>query len=238
MLPLVLVLAGVAALVAGIAAIGRLGPGVRVGRILATTPIVPVKEARGIASAGRPRYVGVRGRIDAEEPFEDDAHRPLVFRRTRLEARVGERWSVLQEDRRGVPFVIAEGLDSIAVDTERLAEGVVVVAREATGTAAELPDGVPDGMPSSTSVRLRIEQVSAVEHAIVLGVPAPDASGGAVLTAGLGRPLVLTTLEPAEAMRILGGGRRTTSLTAAVLLGLGAVAVTVGALWALVDALA
>jgi len=54
-----------------------------------TTPRVSVDEARALAVAGRRRYVRVEGRIDSEQDFEDADHRPLVFRRTRLEARRG-----------------------------------------------------------------------------------------------------------------------------------------------------
>ena len=48
--------------------------------------------------------------------------------------------------------------------------------------------------------------MSSVEHAIVAGVPAIDPADGTVrMTAGLGRPLILTTLERDEAMRVLAG---------------------------------
>ncbi len=52
-----------------------------------------------------------------------------------------------------------------------------------------------------------MDQVSSVEHAIVLGVPRLDADGEPRLTAGLGRPLVLSTLDNDEAMRVLSEGR-------------------------------
>ena len=58
-------------------------------------------------------------------------------------------------------------------------------------------------------MRLRVEQVSSVEHAVVLGVPVAGPGEQPVrMTAGLGRPLILTTLETPEAMRILAGRRR------------------------------
>jgi hypothetical protein len=52
-----------------------------------------------------------------------------------------------------------------------------------------------------------VDQISSVEHAIVLGVPRSDADGEPRLSAGLGRPLILTTLETDEAMRVLAEGR-------------------------------
>ena len=89
-------------------------------------------------------------------------------------------------------------------------------------------------MAPSATVRMLVEQVSSVEHAIVLGVPRP-AGTGAVMTAGLGRPLVLTTLEPPEAMRILSGSDRR-PLAAATLLAGGVALMTIALAWALVDA--
>ena len=44
-------------------------------------------------------------------------------------------------------------------------------------------------------MRVIVEQVSAIDHALVLGVPVVAGAGTLALTAGLGRPLVLTTLS-------------------------------------------
>src|SRR4029078_9209092 len=72
--------------------------------LVAATPQVSVAEALALA-AGPARYVRISGRIDAEDEFEDDAHRPLVWRRTRLQVRRADR-SVDVEDgrRRGPPI--------------------------------------------------------------------------------------------------------------------------------------
>jgi hypothetical protein len=237
-IPLLLVIAGGVALAAGWLALRSLGPGVRIGRILAATRIVPVARARQLAEAGARRYVGVQGRVDSEAEFEDEHHRPLVYRRTRLEAVAGRRRTAVDDRREAVPFEVAEGMDWIAVDGDALGEGLVVVSREAGGTAGEIPDRAPEGMDPATPLRLRIEQVSSVEHAIVLGVPELDPERGPILRPGFGRPLVLTTLERPEAMRLLAGGRVATTRLAAALLGGGAALVALGALWGIVDVLA
>jgi hypothetical protein len=122
------------------------------------------------------------------------------------------------------------------VDHAAIAEGLVVVPRESVGTAAEAAELVPAGTAPETPVRLRVEQVSSVEHAIVLGVPVLGADGTRRMTAGLGRPLVLTTLELPEAMRILTGGRSRRPLFAAVALGGGLVLLTLGIAWAILGA--
>jgi hypothetical protein len=202
--PLFPLLAGVALLVVAWLVLRSIGPGVRVGRLLATTPRVTVEEALRIAASGQARYVRVDGRIDAEEDFQDAAHRPLVLRRTRFQARRDGRWVTVDDAREAVPFTVREGLAEIAVDGAALDEGLVVVPRESIGIAADAADRVPPGLAPETPLRARIDQVSSVEHAIVLGVPA-TVEGVPTMTEGMGRPLVLTTLEPPEAMRILAG---------------------------------
>jgi hypothetical protein len=237
LIPLLPLVAGLIALVAGVLVLRTYGPNYRVGRLLASTPEISVAEARELA-AGRPRDVRVSGRIDAEDEFEDDAHRPLVFRRTRLQVSREDGWATFEDGRERVRFEVRDGLDGIVVDDAALDTGLVVVPRESVGTAADLPDRVPVGTPIETPVRLRVEQVSSVEHAIVLGVPSVDASGEPQMSAGLGRPLVLTTLEPDEAMRLLTAGNARRPLIAAALLAFGLVLVVVGGLLAVVGAVA
>jgi hypothetical protein len=234
--PLIPLIAGFVALAAGVLVLRTYGPRYRVGRLLAATPEVTVAEARRLAR-GSPRYVRVRGRIDAEDEFEDDAHRPLVFRRTRLQLRRDEDWVSFEDGRERVPFVVRDGLDGIDIDDAALDVGLVVVPRESVGTAADVADRVPPGTPPETPVRLRIEQISSVEHAIVVGVPGLDQTGTPRLSAGLGRPLVLTTLEPAEAMRILTEGGRRRPLVAAACLAGGLVLILVGLVVAVIGAL-
>lgn len=245
MTPLLLLALGLAMLVAAAVVLRSFGPRYRVGRLLASTPRVSVGEALALAREGTVRYVRVDGRIDAEDEFEDADHRPLVFRRTRLQAAAGRGWRTIEDRRDQVAFTINEGLDTIAIDTDALDAGLVVVPRESVGTAADLgvraagADGdagrPAEDLPPETPVRARIEQLSSVEHATALGVPVA-APSGARLTAGLGRPLVLTTLEPREAMRILAEGRTAAPRVAAALIGGGVVATVVGAAWFMLEA--
>ena len=232
--PLLLVACGAAALAAAVLVLRSFGPRFRVGRLLAATPRVSVGEALALARSGSSRYVRVDGRVDSEDEFEDADHRPLVLRRTRLEVREGGRWRSLVDDRRTVPFVVREGLDSVAIDRDALDAGLVVVPRESTGTAGEVPEHLPEGTDPSLPVRLRIEQLSSVEHVIVLGVP-QVAGDEVVMTAGTGRPLVMTPLAAPEAIRILGGGRRRPALAGA-LLAAGAALLAVGIGWSLIEA--
>jgi hypothetical protein len=237
LIPFIPVAAGFIALVAGVLVLRTYGPNYRVGRLLASTPEVSVAEAREMA-AGPPRYVRVAGRIDAEDEFEDDAHRPLVFRRTRLQVGSEDGWTTFEDGRERVRFEVRDGLDGIVVDDAALDTGLVVVPRESVGTAADVPDRVPPGTPVETPVRLRVEQISSVEHAIVLGVPSMNDAGEPRLSAGLGRPLVLTTLEPDEAMRLLTDGSARRPIIAAGLLAAGLGLLVVGGLLAVIGAVA
>jgi hypothetical protein len=235
--PLVPIVIGLAALGVGVAILRSFGPGYRVGRSLAAAPLVSVAEALELAG-GPPRYVAVRGRIDAEDEFEDDAHRPLVLRRARIQLRSDRGWTTVDEHRAVVDFGVREGLDAIGVDHVALDVGLVVVPRESTGVAADAPDRVPAGTAPDTPMRLVVEQVSSVEHATVVGVPVADpGSLGARMTAGLGRPLILTTLETPEAMRILAAGGPRRPLAAAIAFAVGLLGLTLGLGWALVSAM-
>jgi len=234
--PLAFIVLGVAALGAGALVLRTFGARYRIGRLLAATPSVSVAEARELA-AGPARYVAIRGRIDSEADFEDDAHRPLVLRRARIQLRRGSDWVTVDEHTEAVEFEVREGLDAIAVDHAALDAGLVVVPRESVGRAADAPERVPAETPPDAPMRLLVEQVSSVEHAVVIGVPVAGIAGGPVrMTAGLGRPLILTTLESPEAMRILAAGAPRRPLIAAVTLAVGLVSLTIGVVWAFLGA--
>ena len=192
-----------------------------------------------LAQSGLRRYVAVGGRVDSDAEFTDENDRPLVLRRSRLELQEGRRgaWTLAADVRDVVPFSIAGGLAAIGVDETALDVGLVVVVRESVGTAGEIADRVPEGTPTATPARLRVELLSTVDHALALGVPGMDAVRGPILRPGLGRPLVLTTMEPADAMRVLADGHRTTTRTAAMLLALGLAALGLGLVWALMGSL-
>jgi hypothetical protein len=235
--PLVVIIVGLAAIAIGTLLLRTYGPRMRVGRLLAVTPSVGIGEARELAAAGARRYVRVVGRLDADDEFPDENERPLVFRRRRLETRRGRGWRLLDERLETVPFRIGVGLEEIDVDAGALDVGLVTLVRESVGTVAEaagaLEPGVRAGLAASAVVRLRIELLSSVEHATVLGVPVATADGRVAITAGTGRPLVVCTLEQDEAMRVLAEGGRARPVAAAIALGGGLLGLAIGMAWAL-----
>lgn len=225
---LVVILAGAAALGGAIAVLRGYGPRFRIGRLLAAARSVSVAEAIAIARGGSPAYVRVTGRLDSETDFEDVDHRPLVFRQTRFQARQDGRWRDFDLVREAVPFEVREGLDGIAVDIEGLDEGLVVVPRETVGLVGDLGDRAPEALLDSLPARVVVKLVSNVEHATIAGVPGLGPEGGPRIGPGLGRPLILTTLEQPEAMRILAGGSSLRARLAAILLVTAAALVALG----------
>ena len=232
--------------VAGIAALllRSVGSPYRIGRTLSAAPELPLAEVVSMAHAaasttaavdstasagGSARYVRTRGRISSEEEFPDENDRPLVYRRQRLQRREGRGWTTLDDDRIAVPFGVEDRQTYLAVDIGSLGDGLVVVPRESVGVASDLPpEMLPDGvlLPSGAPVRIRIDQLSAIEQATVAGVPMLGPTGEPTLTAGAGRPLIVTSLAPDEAMRILASERRGTvrSVAALLVIGLGCIA--------------
>lgn len=218
--PHLLALLAIACLAAGAAILLR-HPGYRIARLLRGAPGTSIGEALAGAD-GAPRYVRLHGRITSEEEFPDEHERPLVYRRRRLEVlETGGRWRTVEDDREAVAFGIEERSAYVAIDAAALDEGLVVLARIAEGRAADLPGRLPEGIAPEAPARLRVEQVSAVELATVAGVPRRGPDGDVVVGAGLGRPLILTTLELPASMRLLGGGHRMALLLASVLLAMG-----------------
>jgi hypothetical protein len=232
-----LIAAGLVAIGIGAIVLRSFGPAYRIGRLLAVTPKIRVDEAQALADEEPAPYVRVDGRLDSETDFEDEHHRPLVFRRRRIQAQRFGRWVTLDEQRQTVPFEVRDGLAAVSIDPDALNEGLVVVPREAVGTAGEVSDQLALDLAPSTPVRLRIDQVSSVEHAIVIGTLHRNGHGTVHLTGTSKRPLVLTTLEIPEAMRILTGGDPVRPRLAAGLLAVGAALLGAGILWSLVEAI-
>jgi len=235
--PQLLIAIGAAVLVVGVALLRSFGPSYRVGRLLASAPPVSIGEAVRLARAGERRFVRIDGRIDSDAEFEDADHQPLVLRRTRFESRSAgllARWTTFEQQTEAVPFQLNEGLDTIGIDRAGIGDGLVVVPRRSVGVVGDLGDRAPTGdaaLAPDLPARVTIEQVSSVEHAIVLGFPALDPDGAPIMTAGRGRPLILTTLEIPEAMRILTGGAQGRARAAAASLAIGGGLLVLGLAW-------
>jgi hypothetical protein len=207
----------------------------RAGQLLAgLSPITPTEALRLAALRGESSpYLAIKGSIDAAEIFEDEHHRPLVYRRERVSIADEGGWRVIDTAERSLPFVISDPSSAIRISTADLADGLVVVERRWEGSVAELHAAGREYQSAETAAlvaaiaasdpsrqaRVGLEQISNLDRATAAGQLVDGE-----LRAGAGRPLVVTTLERAEALRLLGAegrGRLASSTLALALLALG-----------------
>jgi hypothetical protein len=237
--PLLLSTVGFVALIVATAILRSFGPRYRIGRLLAVAPKVSVAEARQLAESGTRRYVRIDGRIDSDADWEDEDHRPLVLRRTATAWRPANAgaWRAFDANLEVVPFVVREGLDELAVDASTIADGLLTVPRQRIGHAADIEAMTAAGIDPTAEARMEIGYVSTVDHAAVLGVPQRAADGSLVIGPGMGRPLIVSILEDAEAMRVLTGGATGRSRLAVAALVAAGVCFAGAVAWWLVDAL-
>ena len=201
----------------------RGGTRTRAARLMAGVAPVTPREALLI---GDGHYLAVSGNIDAAEAFEDESHRPLVYRRERVVIADGSAWREIERAVRSVPFVISDGAHSVAIDAAQLGDGLVVIERQWDGSVTELAAAHRDyqdpesaalvaqlaSAAPTTGARVILEQISTLDRGTAAGL----LRDGALTTGGAGQPLVLTTLDRREALRILGSGQRA-SLAAGLL---------------------
>ena len=228
-------LIGAALLVIGLLLSRRTDARTRAGQLLAgLSPISPTEALKLAALRGDSApYLAIKGSIDAPEIFEDEHHRPLVFRRERVSIADEGGWRVIDTVERSLPFVVSDPSSSISIATADLADGLVVVERRWEGSVAELhaagreyqrPETAALVAALATSdptrgARVGLEQISNLDRATAAGQLVDGE-----LRAGAGRPLVVTTLESADALRLLGGearGRLVSSTLALALLAIG-----------------
>jgi len=228
-------LIGAALIVAGLLLSRRTDVRTRAGQLLAgLSPISPTEALRLVALRGESApYLAIKGSIDAPEIFEDEHHRPLVYRRERVSIADERGWRVIDDAVRSLPFVLSDASSAITIATADLADGLVVVERRWEGSVAELHAAGREYQSADTAAlvaalaasdpsrqaRVGLEQISNLDRATAAGQLVDGE-----LRAGAGRPLVVTTLDRAEALRLLGGegrGRLASSTLALALLALG-----------------
>jgi hypothetical protein len=220
--PLKFAALGVALIALGTFGTRRGGARSRAGRLLASLlPLTPSDALRLAARLGSGRYIAITGGVDAVEAFEDENHRPLVYRRERVLIDDGGAWREIDRAVRSVPFSISDATGAIAIDAAALDDGLIVVVRQWEGSVAELRDARRDFADASSrdlvgqlaasdpqrGARVALEQISTLDRATAAGRLADGR-----LTADGGRPLVFTTLERSEALRVIGTGRRASLL--------------------------
>ncbi|NDH27974.1 MAG: hypothetical protein EBX81_01435 [bacterium] len=231
-----LIVVGVLLVAFGLLLSRRADERTRAGQLLAgISPVTPTEALRLAALRGDSSpYLAIKGSIDAAEIFEDENRRPLVYRRERVSIADEGGWRVIDTAERSLPFVVSDPSSSISIATADLADGLVVVERRWEGSVAELHAAAREYQQAeaaslvaaiaardpSRAARVSLEQISSLDRATAAGHLVDGE-----LRAGAGRPLVVTTLERAEALRLLGSEGRgqlasSTAALAALALGL------------------
>ncbi|MFM8429076.1 MAG: hypothetical protein ACKN93_05005, partial [Candidatus Limnocylindrus sp.] len=193
----------------------RGGTRARSARLMAGLAPVSPEEALLV---GEGRYLAVQGSIDAAEAFDDENHRPLVYRRERVLVREGDTWRELERAVRSVQFFITSPSASIEIAADSLGDGLVVIERPWEGSVLELVASGRTFTDDATSAlvtalatsaptltaRVLLEQISTLDRGTVVGL----LRNKRLTAAGAGQQLVLTTLDRWEALRILGSEAR------------------------------
>ncbi|MEY3683394.1 MAG: hypothetical protein RIS62_104 [Chloroflexota bacterium] len=244
-----LIVVGVLLVAFGLLLSRRADERTRAGQLLAgLSPVTPTEALRlaALRDDSSP-YLAIKGSIDAAEIFEDENHRPLVYRRERVSIADEGGWRVIDTAERSLPFVVSDPSSSISIATADLADGLVVVERRWEGSVAELHAAAREYQQAeaaslvaaiaardpSRAARVSLEQISSLDRATAAGHLVDGE-----LRAGAGRPLVVTTLERAEALRLLGSegrGRLASSTAALAALALGLLLLLGGIVMALAE---
>ena len=189
------------------------------------------------------RPVRVAGRIRCREPLElGDGERLVAYHRD-VEVRIGGRWRSIERMRETRSFDLWDHDGSLSVDPSRAAEPLIVIPKVWRGDPAELEEPHASAVARlserhgpATEARATTRSVNVTDRLLVLARAKLDGAGRPHLEPPSGGYL-LTNLELAEAMRLLGGRRGRLAATSILALAASIILLVVGGLGAIVSAL-
>lgn len=213
-LPIVLALAGLGLLAAGVFLVrsSRARPGM--GRRLAGARQLRVGELLGLAPTDRlpSRPVRVVGRIRCADPLvtrQDD--RLVALHRDVEVATPGGGWRSIERLRESRSFEVWDHDGSLPVDPARAAEPLVVLPHVWAGSVNELDESYASALARVTAeqgaparARATTRMVSVVDRLLLLAVVTRDLDGRVSLAPPPGG-YILSALDLDDAMRVLGG---------------------------------
>lgn len=231
-----LIVTGVALVVGGLLAIRLSGARPGIARRLAGARQVRVGDLVGAGQLPT-RPVRVSGRIRCPDPIVTGRDERLVALHRDVRVKVANGgWRSIERIRETRGFELWDHDGSLALDPAAAAEPLVVIPHVWRGTTAAFEDpslqaaaarlGAREGaaLPADSVTRM----VSVVERLLVLAHVERDADGTVALRPPRGG-YVISALELADAMRLLGGPRRRLLLAGYGLLLLGAMIALVAA---------
>jgi hypothetical protein len=189
------------------------------------------------------RPVRVVGRIRCREPLElADGERLVAYHRD-VEVRIGGSWRSIERLRETRSFDLWDHDGSLSVDPSRAAEPLIVIPKVWRGDPAELEEPHASAVARlterngpATEARATTRSVNVTDRLLVLARAKLDGAGQPHLEPPSGGYLV-TNLELAEAMRLLGGRRGRLVAASIIALAASAILIIVGGLGAVVSVL-
>jgi hypothetical protein len=188
------------------------------------------------------RPVRVAGRIRCPDPILTDDDERLVALHRDIEVRLGDgRWRTIERLRETRGFELYDHDGSVALDLSLAAEPLVAIPRVWRGESDELTDeahrAAVDRLRQEGrrpgAARSVTRTISVVDRLLVLARPV-RAEDGAMTLAPPPGGYVVSALELADAMRLLGGSRRGWLLAGAAAIGLGLILAVPGLLLLLI----
>jgi hypothetical protein len=241
-LPILLAVAGLAAVGIGAALIRSSGADTRAGRRLAGARAAAIRDLQDMATQDRlpPGPVRVEGRVRCANPLVLPSGDRIAALHRDVEVELPDgRWRLIERVREARLVDLWERAASVALDLSELAE-LISIPRVWEGPPEELGGSyraaldrlAAEGGPARRA-RATTRQVTLVDELIVLAVPERDDSGRLRLRPPPGGFLV-ANVELDTAMRLLAGPQRTRMLTGYAVGAIGVTAVVAGAIGLLV----
>jgi len=237
----VLVIAGIVVAVASLAVLRAVDARPVVARRLAGPRELKVGQLVGDASLPS-RPVRVNGRIRCREPLDaGDGERLVAFHRD-VEVRIGGSWRSIERMRETRSFELWDHDGSLSVDLAQAAEPLITIPRVWRGTpdALEEPHAsavarLAERYGPATEARAITRSINVTDRLLILARTSRDEAGRARLEPPDGGYLV-TNVELADAMRLLGGRRRHAAAAGIIGLALAIALIAIGGLGAFLSA--
>lgn len=235
--PAALLLLAAALVGGGLLLVRASGSQVGLGRRLAAAGQVRVGDLPDLDPLPA-RPVRVAGRIRCPDPIVTDDDERLVALHRDIEVQLRDgRWRTIERLRETRGFELYDHDGSLPLDASLAAEPLVAIPHVWRGHASELRDEAHRAAVARLAqegrrpgaARSVTRTLSVVDRLLVLARPERDESGELTLSPPPGG-FVISALEVPDAMRLLGGPRRTWLLAGAACIGLGIAIVPVALL--------
>lgn len=229
-------LLGLLLLAGGIGVLRLLGAHIRMARRLAGAREMKVGEL--LDADDLPEHaVRVVGRVRCTDPLVTESDDRLVAFHRDVEVKLpGGAWRSIERRRETRSFQLWDHDGALVIDPAQAAEPLAAIPHVWRGDPGELDETYQPALARLTAshgpptgARATTRTLTVVDRLLVLARPVRDAAGRTSLAPPPGG-FVISALELDEAMRLLGGDRRTWLVPAMLTIGIGAALAIIGLL--------